>query len=203
VRLSSGWSTVITLYELDSPPRRLREAGEHQVETALLSDFEEPATAAEQTPPRVVGVVDKRVVHDHDLESLWPQVAEVAADALDPAVRDATFLDDVGARAVHTEHGHLVVSVDRRQVARHIALELARGLEEPPVEVVEGDVVVAGHDDGRHAEAAKEVAGGDELASPGSLGQLAADGDQRRVKDGDLGAQGADEVTVLVAEVEV
>jgi hypothetical protein len=143
------------------------------------------------------------VVRHDDLEEVIGDAAEPIAQQRDLLVRDATVDKSQRARRVDTQHGHLGIDVQGVHVSGNVAAPSVQGQEEPAHGIVQGDVVVARHDDLGAGDSLEEAPGSQELPAPGPLGEIAAHGDQCRLEPAQIGEQLPDEERVLAAEVQI
>ena len=80
---------------------------------------------------------------------------------------------------------------------------MSRRIDEPGSEIEQRDVVVAGHDEHRNAQAIEKLARGEELAAPRPLGEVTRHGDERRCDRLDGLHQRLDDPRIHAAEVNV
>src|SRR5205085_11704865 len=86
-----------------------------------------------------------------DLYDLSAERTEPFAYARDLTSVDAPVFSGERARGVKTEHGDLFVGVEWFEVVRDVATKLVERLRKPRPDVIERHVVIARHDDQRHA----------------------------------------------------
>jgi len=103
------------------------------------------------------------------------RTAEMVVNPRDLADIDASVLPNQGASRVHSQHSYFGICVERLQFIGDIAPEIAQRPGKAVEEIVQRDVVIAGHDDLRLGQPGEKIACLLELFGPRTLGEVARD----------------------------
>jgi hypothetical protein len=123
----------------------------------------------------------ERVMRYHDSFDAIGKPAEMLFHAEHLPVIDTAALDDDSPGRIDAGNGDLIIEVEGLEVIGNIPLIDIESASQPRIKVVQRNVMVSRHDDLRCGKRAQERTGSFELAWPGTLRQVARNGDYVRL----------------------
>lgn len=142
-------------------------------------------------------------MRDENFELGDGQRAKSVLHGFDLLERDSAIFPGGGPSGVDAQDDELLVIESRRKIGRDVSLVSRQRGKESRGGVVKRNVVVAGNGELRERDLIEISAGGDELVSPGALGEIAAVDDERGLDLQEVFEKAGGDAVVLRIEVKI